>query len=242
MARRSRRPARPPDGSAPVLPLQPTGLVLREVPTMATRVVDVVLKHSRRIIRVKVPFVRFPLASDETVGPLVLTIHTQDRKAWMEMIAQDPTSVGTLFLEQLILTDSPRPRGRHARRTVFGHTLRIHATAIYLTLEQWAKHDVREYLEALKKHARQRDDDSWGHMKQRGQWHLSLLTAYVMEQEFPQAFTAETRPTSDPKTFYANYIRDRRLQILRSHDTSRFSRAHAILFRLIRQAQSPPRS
>jgi hypothetical protein len=190
------------------------------------------------IVKVDLPYPRPQLTTDVDVQPLSLRFREQDVKVWKDWIAADPTRAGSLLLDALA-TDRPTPsRGRHARRPISGSTLRLAATGIYLTLERWGKQNQHLVFEALKKHARKsgyRDEDL-RQVERGGRWHLSWLTAYVIQQTFPQAFEQGDYPTEDPKAFYGNYIRGRRgqLQKLRALlAKSSFPRAEAMIFSLI---------
>jgi hypothetical protein len=230
MARRPRRPAR----FSTVFPWT--------IPEVAPHAVEPRRHRSRRIITVALPFVRFPLAADARVGPLVLTIRTRDREEWTEAIAHNPTSVGTLFLDQLIAMDALRPRGRHARRAMSGRTLRICATEVYLTLEQWAQQDLRAGLEAFQRHAQARGNDCGRLMERGGRWNLRLITAYIVEVGYPEAFDKAEPPTTDPKAFYRTYIQHRDLATLRvALGRTPSPRASALLASVIAEAPPPPR-
>jgi hypothetical protein len=242
MPRRSRHPARPPAGPPPVPSFRPMGLMPWEILTIVPPAVDIVSACTRRRLTVTVPYRRVQLAVDAPVGPLVLTLRPRDREAWMAVLAQDPTRLGTLVLEQLLVTNSPRRRGRHAHRPVPGRTLRIYAAEIYLTLERWVQQDLRVLLEALQRHAKARGY-AWRQMERGGRWQLSLLTAYAVEMGYPGAFDKAAPPTMDPKAFYRMYIHSRQLPAMRAMlIRTPFPRAQALLDGLIAEAPPAPRS
>jgi hypothetical protein len=218
MTGRPRRPARspdPPTSAASALP--PAGLFPWEIPQVTGQAVEPHLRRGRKVVTVELPFVRFPLARDEFVHPLSVIVRTQDLKAWTDALTQDPTILGTLLLEQWLRASRPVSRGRHAGLVGAGKTIRLYATWTFLTLKRLADHDAREVLAALQRHARDHDFAGWRHLERQGRWHLSLLTAYVLEADemFRQAF-GKVRPTEDPQAFYKTYIRGPQLRTLRA--------------------------
>jgi hypothetical protein len=246
MPRRPRQSDPPAERSFPVVPHPSLGLLPWGIPTRDAHAVHVTLERSRRIIRVIVPFPggKSLAPADATVAPLVVSLPTRDREAWRGWLAQDPTRLGGLVFEQLIMPEAPRLRGRHARpaRSIPRRILRTYATEIYLVLERYEGEGDRAVLEALKRHAQARAYDCGRHFEQGGQWSLSRMTAYVVEVGYPGAWNRAAPPTTDPQGFYRAYIQHRQLPTLKAVLARRrrpFPHAGALLARLLEEAPPP---